>query len=452
MTIACFLIFILAVLVSVLTGTTLVWAMGLGSLLFFLLGRKKGVPAKELLTLMAGGIRGAAPAFTIFLLVGVLTAAWRASGTIAYFVYWGIRLIRPELYLFCTFLALSAASMLMGSSFGASGTLGVMLLVLAKSGGVPLILAGGAILAGAMVGDRGSPMSGSANLVAAVTGTELLGNIRGMLKTALVPYLLSALLYLVLSFAFPMSGVNNGLAEEIVKNYRLSPLLLLPALMVLVLPLFRVPIRITMVLSMVCGVGIAVFYQGEGLLPMLRALLFGYEPDFTGLFAQGIAGGGLSSMVLSALVVILASTFAGIFERTGILKGLEQRLILLSEKTNFFTAVLVSGLAVAAVAANQTLSIILTGQMLRPVTGALKKPPEEQALHMENTVVPLSGVIPWNVCCASQLSILGLGAGCVGLAFFPWLVALWNLGVEALKARTGPQDWGKQGASLPKKA
>ena len=427
MTILTFTIFILAVFASVLTGTPLVWAMGLGSLLFFQLGRKKGVPTKELLSLMLRGVQGAAPAFTIFLLVGMLTAAWRASGTIACFVYWGIQLIRPELFLFCTFLALSAASLLMGSSFGASGTLGVMLLVLAKSGNVPLFLTGGAILAGAMVGDRTSPMSGSANLVAAVTKTDLLDNIKTMVKTGLVPFLLSAGLFFALSFAFPLTGMEDSLAAEITENYRLSPLLLLPALMVLILPLCRLPIRLTMVLSMVSGVLIAVFYQGEGILPMLRALLLGYRPDFTGLFAQGVAGGGLSSMALSALVVILASTFAGIFERTKILNGLEQGLVALSRRAGFFAAALLSGLGVAMVAANQTLSIILTGQLLAPVARALGEGPQRQAAHMENTVVPLSGVIPWNVCCASQLSILGVGPGSVLVAFFPWFCALWNL-------------------------
>jgi len=435
MTILVFAIFILAVFASVLTGTPLVWAMGLGSLLFFLLGRKKGVPAGELLALMLRGIRGAAPAFTIFLLVGMLTAAWRASGTIAYFVYWGLQLIRPKLFLFCTFLALSATSMLMGSSFGASGTLGVMLLVLSKSGNVPLLLTGGAILAGAMVGDRGSPLSSSANLVAAVTKTDLMGNIKTMAKTALVPYLLSAVVFLLLSLAFPLSQSETGLTAEILHHYRLSPLLLLPACIVLVLPLFHVSIRLTMVLSMLSGVGIGVLYQGERLSSMLRALIFGYVPDFTGLFAQGVAGGGLASMALSALVVVLASTFSGIFERTQILKGLEEGLIHLSKKAGFYTAALLSGLGIACVAANQTLSIILTGQLLAPVATALKESSEAQASHMENTVVPLSGVIPWNICCTSQLSILAIAPASVLFAFYPWLCAWWNLFVESCKTK-----------------
>ena len=62
--------------------------------------------------------------------------------------------------------------MLIGTSFGTSGTLGVILLILARSGNVPSALAAGAVISGAMLGDRGSPVSSSCNLVAGLTGTD----------------------------------------------------------------------------------------------------------------------------------------------------------------------------------------------------------------------------------------------------------------------------------------
>ena len=58
----------------------------------------------------------------IFIFIGLLTAAWRASGTIAYIIVLGIDLIEPRYFVLCTFLLCSVVSFLTGTSFGTAGT------------------------------------------------------------------------------------------------------------------------------------------------------------------------------------------------------------------------------------------------------------------------------------------------------------------------------------------
>ena len=135
----------------------------------------------------------------ILFLIGAITGLWRSSGTIAYCIYHGVRLITPGLFLFIAFLLTAALSYALGTSFGVASTAGVIFMALARSGGVNEALAAGAILSGVYFGDRCSPVSSSANLVAVVTGTTLYRNVRRMFLTALPATALTALLYLWLS-------------------------------------------------------------------------------------------------------------------------------------------------------------------------------------------------------------------------------------------------------------
>lgn len=101
----------------------------------------------------------------IFVFIGLLTAAWRASGTIAWIIANGVRLIAPRYFALCTFLLCSAVSFLTGTSFGTAGTVGVICMMLSDALGLDPLLSGGAVLSGIFFGDRASPMSSSAQLV-----------------------------------------------------------------------------------------------------------------------------------------------------------------------------------------------------------------------------------------------------------------------------------------------
>lgn len=60
------------------------------------------------------------------------------------------------------------------------------------------LFTGGAVVSGIFFGDRCSPVSTSALLVSELTGTDLYGNIRRMLRSCLVPFVLTCAAYLAL--------------------------------------------------------------------------------------------------------------------------------------------------------------------------------------------------------------------------------------------------------------
>ena len=132
------------------------------------------------------------------LLIGCLTSLWRQSGTIAYFTYYGVRLIPPQAFILAAFVLSALMSYALGTSFGVAATIGVILMTIARASGVSTVIAGGAILSGVYFGDRGSPAASSASLVANETGTDASQNFRRMMPSALLPLGLCVLIYAAL--------------------------------------------------------------------------------------------------------------------------------------------------------------------------------------------------------------------------------------------------------------
>ena len=125
----------------------------------------------------------------IFLLIGIITGTWIASGTVPAIIYYGIKYMNPNFFILYTFLISCIVSFLLGTSLGTVSTVGVALILMAKGGNINIDIAAGAIIAGAYFGDRCSPMSSSAILVANLTRTNLYTNISNMFKTAVIPFI-----------------------------------------------------------------------------------------------------------------------------------------------------------------------------------------------------------------------------------------------------------------------
>ena len=88
----------------------------------------------------------------VALIIGIVMALWRSSGTIAFFLYHGLKGISPSWFLLMAFLLSATLSFALGTSYGVTGTCGVILITLARSGNVDLAVAAGAILSGAYFG------------------------------------------------------------------------------------------------------------------------------------------------------------------------------------------------------------------------------------------------------------------------------------------------------------
>ncbi len=417
----CFGVFLAGVVACLVLGRSLIWALLLGLALFSLLGLKKGFTPRQLAAMAWHQGRDSLIVVPVFLLIGMVTALWRASGTISFFLYYGLEGLRPASFLLVAFLLSAVLSFALGTCYGVTGTAGVVLITLARSGGVDLAVTAGAILSGAYFGDRCSPMSSCATLVAACTGTELYKNVREMLKTALLPTLLTVLAFGVLSRLHPIQRMDSVVLSSLRENFDLHWTVLLPAVLMLVLPLAKVPVKWAMAASAATAFVLTVALQGLPVPEALRTAILGYAPRQAEL-AGILSGGGLVSMVTSGAVVFITSLYAGILEGIDALAPAKDWVERLSRRVGLFPAAVLVSTAVVSVFCNQAVMVMIDAQLLADSYEARGASRTELAMDIANSGVTIAGLVPWSIAITVPLSMLDVGTEAI-----PWCVLLYMI-------------------------
>lgn len=117
----CFLLFLAAVGLCILLGQSLILAIWVGIAAFAALGLRRGMTVRAMWDAAWEQGRKMCCVIVIYMLIGAITALWRSAGTIAFFIYHGLRIITPQLFLLVTFLLTSFISYALGTSFGVVG-------------------------------------------------------------------------------------------------------------------------------------------------------------------------------------------------------------------------------------------------------------------------------------------------------------------------------------------
>ena len=195
------LLFCAVLFASVALGWSIIPALFVGVLLFMGYGLVRRCSLRAMASRAAGSVRSAGTVVVAFVLIGVLTSLWRASGTIAFIVAHSTAVIHAATVIPLSFLLCSAMSVLVGSSFASAATMGTICMSLGLSMRANPVMLGGAILAGVYVSDRCSPVSTSALLIKQLTHTNLFNTIARMLRTGAVPFVLSCVVYVAAAVA-----------------------------------------------------------------------------------------------------------------------------------------------------------------------------------------------------------------------------------------------------------
>ena len=394
-----FALFLGAMLLCLIRGYALSWALAFALALFFAVGLRRGYKTGALAKMAWSKMPKTMIVLRIIFLIGILTGVWRSCGTIAFFIYYAL-----------------------GTSFGVTSTAGVVLIALARSGGVNPAVAAGAILSGVYFGDRGAPTSSCASLVAALTETELYRNVRRMHRTALLPYAICLVFFAFLSLRNPLSGADETLLTALSDSFDLTLWTVAPAIIMLILPLLRVPIWIAMTVSGAAAFAISVLSQGMSALDALRVCVLGYASG--GVLASVLSGGGLISMLTVFLMLPLASMTGGILDGTGALDGVQAKLGAVSDKLGLLPTTALLSILCSMVLCNQTIMVIMLQQLLGKVYERAGASREEFAMDIANTGVTLAGLVPWCIACAVPLTMLG-----VGVEALPYAALLYTIPV-----------------------
>lgn len=412
-------LFCAALVLGIVLDVSMLWALGFGLLLFWVYGRRRGFSWLALAKMTWEGVATVWKILFTFLLIGVMTALWRAAGTVPFLVCQASKLIRPGVFLLMSFLLNCGLSVLTGTSFGTAATMGVICAAMGTAMGVWPVLTGGAILSGVFFGDRCSPVSTSALLVAAITKTNVYDNIKAMLRTALLPFLLTCAIYGALGLSVHGTGAGLDLQAVFAGSFRLHWTALIPAAVILILAAFRVNVRLAMTASILSALPVCLFLQGMPVREVLLSALRGFTPADPEAAAL-VSGGGILSMLNVSAIVCLSSSYSGLFQKTGLLDGCKRGAARLNRTLGRYRATAVVSIPAGMVACNQTLAILLTEQLCRDHY----ENKGDLALDLEDSAAITSPLIPWCIAGAVPLAMVGAPRTDLLLAVYLWLIPL----------------------------
>lgn len=415
-------VFIITLFASIAYGIKLVYPLLVGLLLFSYDAYEKGFKVKSIIEMMISGLDIVKNVMIIFILIGVITAAWRLSGTIPYLVYHGANLINPQFFYLYTFLLNLGMSMLLGSVNGTSTTMGIVLISLARANGASLLITTGAILSGAMFGDRLSPVSSSINLVAELTDTDVIENRKPMFNSAIIPTIITTIIYLIISLVSKSGETDLELIEGIRQNTNLHIVSIIPAVLIVLMSVFKFNTRKLLITSSIVSLIIGYFYQDYNIKEIVDSIIFGVNQEGLSLSLSRIVnGGGIKSMFQTTLNVGISAMYFGIFQKTNFLKPVESIIEKFEEKLGFYWTYVLTALVFSIMFGTQSIVVILiAGIYSEKVTNN-----KLLMLDLENVSILLPALIPWNMAANLALTVYQVSYLSVLFNFFCMIVPIY---------------------------
>lgn len=372
---------------------------------------------------MIHGITQSLGSLIILMLIGILIGVWIQAGVVPAIIYYGLRMLSPSFFLVSTMLICSAISMAVGS-WGTAGTIGLAFMGIAHALGIPPAMAAGAIISGAYLGDKASPLSDTTNLASAVTGVDVFVNVRHMIPVAATAYGLAAAFFTVVGLRYGAEGTDmaevDALLTGLQQEFSISLFNFLPLVLLVVCVLFKIPAIASISIGIFSAAVLGAFTQGANLGEVLQAGFSGYLCQTGNASLDSLlTAGGLDSMMFSVSMIICAMMFGGIMESTGLMEALMSPLVKrLHRGASLITATVASCFLVNMILPEQYISIAIPGRMYAREYDRFGLDRKELARALGAGGAATSALIPWNTCGVFMMGVLGVSA----FQYAPWAV------------------------------
>ncbi|MCC3867002.1 Na+/H+ antiporter NhaC family protein [Terrisporobacter mayombei] len=416
-----FLIIVITIIMlifSVFNDIFLGYGLTISLILFSLIGLKRNKNIKDLLKLYAFESKRSFPIIQILLLISILISVWLSCGTIPAIVYYSLKYINPNLFILFCFLIPAITSFLIGTSFGTVSSIGIPLIIIAQASNINLNLVGGAIMSGAYLGDRCSPLSSSLLLLCNLTNVDLFNYVRKVFIFGIIPTVISVIFYLLFSFKNPLTFIDNSLSLTLHIDFHISFILLIPAIIIIILSLKKVSISKSITISIITSIIICFIIQKINIIDLFNYIIFGYEASSS--LSNIIKGGGIISMLKTCYIIIVSCCLTGFFSGLNIFDGLKKYLKKIKlNRSKLFLSTLFLGLIIASIGCSQTIAFILTIEILRDTYEDYKN--EDMAMEFSDSAIVTSALIPWCIAALVPTSVLGISS----YKFIPYAIFLY---------------------------
>lgn len=380
-------------------------------------------------------------AMLILLVVGALIGVWILNGVVPSMIFFGVKLIHPSIFLATSLVICAIVSMATGSSWSTVGTVGIALIGIGQALSIPEGMVAGAIVSGSYFGDKMSPLSDTTNLAPAMAGTDLFTHIRHMVYTSGPAIVISFVLFLIIGFFYAGDAGNQENIETMLKvideNYNISAWLFTLPLIVFILVKKKVPALPALLAGSVLGIVYALLFQQDLLAKLvggeihfqnvyeviLKTIYGGFEST-TGnkgvdkLFSRG----GMSGMLNTIWLILMAMIFGGMMEVTGMLGRIAETILkMVKGVTSLVASTVGTSVFLNLTTSDQYIAIVVSGRMFKSSYKEQGLHPKNLSRAVEDGATVTSVLVPWNTCGAYFSSVMGVAT----LSYLPF--AFFNL-------------------------
>ncbi|MFD1066004.1 Na+/H+ antiporter NhaC [Oceanobacillus locisalsi] len=263
----------------------------------------------------------------ILITVGALIGTWIIGGIVPTLIYYGTNFIHPSIFLFAAMILCMVTSIATGTSWGTLGTAGIAMMGVAQSFGIPLPLAAGALISGAFMGDKISPLSDTTVLTSSLSNVDIIKHIKSMFYVTIPAFVITSILFIIVGFFYVDGSVSMVQAEEtqaaLQEFFNIQWYMLIPALIVIVLLMMKKPSVPTIAFGALLGSIWAVLFQEKSINESFMAIYEGYSAESNYLIINELLNrGGIMFMLDVILIILLALGLGGLMDKIGILQVL----------------------------------------------------------------------------------------------------------------------------------
>ena len=384
---------------------------------------KRGFSVRELSEMTTAAIIECKSLYILILLIGATVSVWLSSGVVTAIIYYGLTYMKGMNFLFSAFIITSIMALFMGTAIGTISTIGIALLGIGQGFGIPTHILFGAVISGAFIADKISPISGLLNLTLTTTKIKYRDAVKTMMSTLIPVYLITIAIYYCIGRSYSSTANTEALIEyqnAILVGFNISPWLLLLPVLILVLSVIGIKTIKTISLGLLGGVFTSILLQKQTLKSVLEWIFFGFRGATASIQLNNIlVSGGVVSMLEVVLIVAGAIILSSLLEKSGILKPILSRTIgsIGSRGELILKTGLISSILTIATC-DQTVGIILPGRLLQDKYKELEVDNTVLARTISDTGTIIAPLFPWNV----NALIIGMISGVPAIAYAPYAV------------------------------
>ncbi len=374
-----------------------------------------------------------APA-AIILAVGMMIASFMAAGTVPTILVAGLKLITPKFFLALTFVMCCIMSVIMGTSWGTLGTVGIAMMGVGAGLGVNPAITAGAVVSGAWFGDKMSPMSDSTIMCSTITETYIMDHIKAMMQTTIPAAVVSLVIYLGIGIGISGDSYDVSTVDSIMNGlkgmFHINLIPVIPIVVVIVMILMKKGTIVSMMSGTVVAILIAVFYQGYSVADMGTFLYSGFTCETKNeILISLLNRGGMTSMLSLLAVFVGGLGLGGILDKTGMLEPIFHYITeqYKSPRGIMLMAWCATLLCILVIADNN-FAFVMVATLFGSAFQKYNLKSQNLSRILEDVGTLGSALVPWNVGAQFAAGVLGVST----LAYMPYAFLNWMTPILSL--------------------